>query len=74
MADKHEFELYVAINEDGGFIVTKDESEALGKLGDDEGGYAARVIRVTLKAALPKIIETACEAPDENEETETMAE
>jgi hypothetical protein len=73
MAEKQQFEFYVAINEEGGFIVTKDDSDALQKLGEDEGGYAARVIKMTLLASLPKIVEAApVEAPDEADDAEAQ--
>lgn len=43
MAEKYEVELWVAMNEDGGYSVVTDESEALTKLAEEQGGYTARV-------------------------------
>ena len=54
-------------------VQTNDESEALGKLAEDCGGYAGRVIKIKLKAALPKIVECAVEAADEDESTEATS-
>jgi hypothetical protein len=66
MADKVKCELFLAMNEDGGWIVTTDESEALSNLGDSEGGYHARVVKLTVKMTPPALTETAeVDVPDE---------
>jgi hypothetical protein len=50
-------EIYLAMNEDGGWIVTNDEGDALTQLSENEGGYLARVVKVTVKMTPPKMTE-----------------
>jgi hypothetical protein len=38
-------EIFIAMDEDDGYIVHTDESEVINKLGEGEGGYQARVAR-----------------------------
>jgi hypothetical protein len=65
---RHECEFYLAINEDGGFVVCKDEEDALSKLGEDEGGYYGAVYKftATVPAAGPRNFKI--EIPEETEE------
>lgn len=65
-------EIYVAMNEDGGYVVHIDESEVLNRLAEDEGGYMARVVKVTVKMAPPQMTEAEVEVPDEAGETKAL--
>jgi len=65
MFDKHEVELWVAMNEDGGYSVSTDESEVLNDLIQAQGGNAARVVKVTLQMTAPRVDEVAGEVPDD---------
>jgi hypothetical protein len=57
---------YVAVNEDGDFAVCTEESDALETLANEQGGYNARVIAVTLKGVeLPRTVEVEIQAPPE---------
>jgi hypothetical protein len=58
-------ELFVAINEDSGWVVCTDESEALEKLAEDEGGYHARVVKLIVKMSPPIMTEAEITVPDE---------
>jgi hypothetical protein len=62
-------EIYLAMNEDGDWIVTHDESEALSKLAEDAGGYQARVVKLTVKIAPPVMTEAEIDVPGEAGET-----
>jgi hypothetical protein len=66
-------EVFLAINEDGGYVVVKDESEALEKLAEDEGGYHARVVKLTIKITPPQMTEAEVEVPDEAGESKIEA-
>jgi hypothetical protein len=65
MTDKVTCEIWMAMNEDGGWAVSTDESEALQKLGEDEGGFAARVIKLSVKMTPPAIADHEVNVPDE---------
>lgn len=66
----HTCEIFIAINNDGGWIVTTEEAEALEKLGDDEGlGRRARVVKLSVKLAPPALTEVTIEVPDEAGQT-----
>ena len=65
MADKHEVELWVAMNESAEYICTTDESEALSKLAEDMGGWVARVVKITLQMTAPEIAQMTGDVPDE---------
>ena len=74
--EKTNCEIWIAMNEDGGWVVVTDESEALSTLGEDEGGYLGRVVKVTVKMAPPKMTEASVDVPDEagtTEQIETQA-
>jgi hypothetical protein len=58
-------EVYLAMNEDGGWIVTNDESDALTQLSENEGGYQARVVKVTVKMTPPKMTEATVTIADD---------
>lgn len=69
-----ECEIYLAMNEDGGWIVTADDSEASEKLAEDEGGYACKIVKVTVKMTPPVIEEVAVEVPEGAGKTEVFPE
>jgi hypothetical protein len=69
MTEKINCEIFIAMNEDGGWIVGADESEALSALAESEGGYHARVVKITVKMAPPVMTEAAIDVPDEAGET-----
>jgi hypothetical protein len=70
--EKHLVEVFIAMNEDGDWIVVADESEALTKLAEEVGGYQARVVKVAVKMAPPVMTEAEIEVPDEAGETQEM--
>jgi hypothetical protein len=74
MSDKVQCEIFVAMNEDGDWVVVAEESEALEKLAGDVGGYQARVVKVTVKMAPPVLSETEVEVPDEAGKTTEQVE
>ena len=63
--EKKACEIFLAMNEDGGWVVVTDESEALSKLAENEGGYHARVVKVTVKMAPPVMTEAEVEVANE---------
>jgi hypothetical protein len=69
---KIDCEIYIAMNEDGGWIVCTDESEALTQLGEQEGGYTARVVKVTVKMTPPKMAEATVTVTDEAGELKVL--
>jgi hypothetical protein len=58
-------EIFIAMNEDGDWIVETDESDALNKLSEDAGGYHARVVKLTVTMSPPKMTEAKVVVPDE---------
>lgn len=64
MPEPIDCEIWIAMNEDGGWIVTNDESGAAEKLGEDEGGYACRLVKVTVKMTPPVIDEATVTVPE----------
>jgi hypothetical protein len=65
MSNKVTCEIFVAMHEDGGWIVTNDESDAASKLFEDEGGYHCRVVKIIVKMAPPVMAEATVEVPDD---------
>lgn len=65
MPNMIDVELWIAMNEDGDWIVNSDESEAIPNLLTDFGGCSARVIKVTVQMAPPVIPEVSVAVPDE---------
>lgn len=65
-------EIFIAMNEDGGYVVTTDESEALERLAENEGGYHARVVKLTVKMTAPQMTEAEVEVPNEAGETKQI--
>jgi hypothetical protein len=64
MTDKKTCEIFIAMNEDGDYVVCTDESEALEKLAEDQGGWP-RVIKVIVKMSPPVMTEATIEVSDE---------
>jgi hypothetical protein len=62
-------EIFLAMNEDGDWIVETDESEALSKLAEDQGGYHARVVKIAVKMTPPMMTAASVDVPDEVSET-----
>jgi hypothetical protein len=64
------------MNEDGDWIVTTDDTEALTKLGEDMGGLLCRIVKVAVKMTPPVMAEATVDVPNEagsTEEIETEA-
>ena len=72
MTTKETCEIFIAMNEDGDWIVETEESQALSKLAEDCGGYQARVIKVTVKMSPPVMTEAEIEVPDEAGQTQQI--
>jgi hypothetical protein len=71
--NKIDVELYIAMNEDGGWIVTNDESDTIGTLAENEGGNLARVVKVTVKMTPPTLDEATVDIPDSAGSVEATA-
>lgn len=76
MRDPVECELWLAMNEEGDWVVTRDgANEAHEKLNEDVGGNSCRVARVVVKMSPPVDPEaedaTEVEVPDEVAEPAT---
>ena len=67
-----ECEFFLAMNEDGGWIVTNDESDALPNLAENEGGWHARVVKLVVKMTPPQAQEITVTVPDTAGETATV--
>jgi len=63
--EKTTVEIFIAMNEDGDFVVVKEESEAMEQIYSDCGGYIARVVKITVKMAPPVITVVEAVVPDE---------
>ena len=50
-------ELFIAMNEDGDWVVNSEESEVLTQLGEECGGYQACIIKLTVKMTPPRMSE-----------------
>lgn len=72
MTNQVDVELFIAMNEDGAWIVTNDESDALSNLAENEGGYMARVVKVVVKMTPPVMSEAAVTIADEAGHTTTV--
>lgn len=67
-----ECEIYVAMNEDGDWIVTSEIDEAINTLGEHAGGYQVRIVKVIVKMSPPVMTEATVEIPDEAGNTEKL--
>lgn len=72
MTDKVTCEIFLAMNEEGEWIVTDLEEHALEKLAEDMGGYHARVVKLTVKMSPPVMSEATITVPDEAGETSSI--
>jgi hypothetical protein len=62
-------EIFIAINQDGDWIVTDDETSALETLSLEQGGHHARVVKVKVKVSPPVMAEAEIVIPDEAGQT-----
>ena len=62
-------EIFIAMNEGGDFVVVREEDGALELLASDCGGYQARVVKVTVRMAPPRMEEAEVEVGDQAGET-----
>ena len=67
--EKTTVEIWIAMNEDGDYVVVKDESEALEQLINDCGGYHCRIVKLAVTMAPPRATEATVDVPDEAGET-----
>jgi len=73
MAKQVELELFIAMNEDGDWVVNADESEVLGQLAEDVGGYQARVVKIKIMMTAPVMAEVVVTVPDDAGEQSAVA-
>jgi hypothetical protein len=69
-----ECELWIAMNEDGGWAVVTDESDALSTLADEQGGDFARVVKFKILMTPPQVPEVSVTVPDETGQTVDVGE
>ena len=69
MTTKIDCEIFIAMNEDGDWVVTNEESEVLDILSENVGGGLARVVKVTVKMAPPVMPQAIVDIPNEAGET-----
>jgi hypothetical protein len=65
MTDQIEIEIFVAMNEDGGWVVATDEADAATQLDENEGGCHRRIVMIKVKMTPPQITEASIVVPDE---------
>ncbi len=69
--EKSNFEIWLAVNEDGDAAVSMDgPGEAREALVDDHGGAAIRTVKLAVTMALPEVHEVEAEVPDDAGEIE----
>jgi hypothetical protein len=73
MTDKHKIEVWIAMNEDGDYVVGTDENEASERFDEQIGGFARRVAKLNVKMAPPVIEEIEVDIPDTAGETIEVA-
>ena len=64
-----EFVCYLLIDENGDYVCSKDDGDLGDAYDNDIGegaGIARRIVKVTVKAALPVPVEVTVTAPDED--------
>ena len=59
-----EAEVFLAINEDGGYEVGTDADEAGERLDEQHGGYHRRIIKLVLTVPLPRVAEVVGVMPE----------
>ena len=72
MTEPVECEIWLAMNEDGDWIVTCDEADALNELGAQQGGNIGRVVKLVVKMTPPQAQEITVTVPDTAGETATV--
>jgi hypothetical protein len=72
MTDKIEFEIFIAVDENGKWFVGKEPDDVVSDL-SQEGGYCMRTARVTVKMSKPEMAEFEVEVPEEPDEEEAAA-
>jgi hypothetical protein len=70
---KFDCQFYLAINEDGEFVVTTEEDSALSNLADSEGGYYGQIYEINLKVAGAKAQVITAELPEPKGEAVEIA-
>jgi len=67
MTEKHEVEIWVAVNEDGDAEAASDEDTIIERFDDNLGGQYRRMIKLTLLVTLPKATELpTIDVPDDD--------
>ena len=69
MPDKVEAEIFIAMNEDGDYVVSADENEVLELFDSDVGGICRKVVKLTAKITPPVVEEVSVDVPDTAGET-----
>lgn len=57
-------EIYLGINEDGGYVVATSDNDIPELLADNEGGNCCKIVKLTVKIATPAIEEIQINVPD----------
>jgi hypothetical protein len=72
--DKSNFNIWLAVNEDGDAAVSMDDAdEARESLVEDYGGASIRTVKLAVAMALPVIHEVEADVPDDAGEVEADA-
>jgi hypothetical protein len=58
-------EVWIAMNEDGEYVVAKDEDDAVDLFNDECGGISRRMIRLRVTMAPPEVAEIDVDVPHE---------
>ena len=69
MPDKVEAEIFIAMNEDGNYVVSADDNEVLELFDSDVGGICRKVVKLTVKITPPEVEEVSVDIPDTAGET-----
>jgi hypothetical protein len=71
--ERSNFNIWLAVNEDGESAVSMDgASDAREALVDESGGAAIRTVKLAVTMALPEVTEVDVEVPDEAGETQQV--
>ena len=65
-------EIWIAVNEDGGYSIGMSDDEAITNLTENEGGCMSRLVKITASIAPPKVTEATIDVPDEAGKTEAV--
>jgi hypothetical protein len=66
-------EIWIAMNEDGDWVVVREESEARERLDEDAGGYYIRIVKVTVRMSPPVMTEAIVTIADDVGELAALA-